>query len=81
VIREPPPALTSARTPVEAGDGSEEQATVEKTSTKDNESHVSTDVLELSSRSLSDDRNHIDSSPCSSSTQDTGDVDVGALFI
>lgn len=82
VTREPPPALTSARSSVELkGDGSEEQATIEKTRTKDNESQLSTDVLEPSYRSLSDDRNHIDSSPCSSSIQDIADVDVGALFI
>jgi len=82
VTKEPSPALTLAGTPVEAkGDGSEEQAAIEKTGTKDNESRVSTDVLEPSSKSLSDDRNHIDSSLCSSSTQGIEDVDVGALFI
>jgi hypothetical protein len=77
-----PPALSSARTPIEAkGDGSEEQATVEKTSPEDNESQVSTDVSEPSYRSLLDDSNHIDSSLCSSGTQGIGDVDVGALSI
>lgn len=82
VTREPPPASAFARTPLEAnGDGSEKQATVEQTSTKDNESQVSTDVLEPSSQSLSDDFNNIDSSLCSSSIQGIGDVDDGALFI
>ena len=82
VTREPPPASTFARTSLEAnGDGSEEQATVEQTSTKDNESQVSTDVLEPSSKSLSGDCDPIDSSLCSSSAPGIGDVDGGALFI
>lgn len=81
MTREPPPASTSARTPLEAKDvGSEEQATVEHASTKD-ESQVSTDVLEPASESLSAVRDHIEASLCGSSTQDIGDVDVGALFI
>lgn len=81
VTREPPPASTSARTPLEAKDvGSEEQATAEQASTKD-ESRVSTDVLESASESLSAYRDHIEASLCGSSTQDIGDIDVGALFI
>jgi hypothetical protein len=79
VTREPPPAPTSATTPLEAKDGgSEEQATVEQTGTK---ARVSTDVLEPASKILSDDRDDIESSLCSPSTQSLEDVDVGALFI
>ena len=79
MTREPPP---TARTPVEVkSDGSKGQATVEKTSTKDNASQVSTDVLEPSPRSPLDDLHHIESSLCSSGTQSIEDVDVGALFI
>ncbi|KAI9448198.1 hypothetical protein H4582DRAFT_1899151 [Lactarius indigo] len=77
VTKEPSPVLTFAGTPVEAkGDGSEEQVAVEKTSTKDNKSRVSTDVLEPSSGSLSDGLNHVDSPLSSLSTQGIGDVDV-----
>jgi hypothetical protein len=82
VTREPPPAPTFATTPLEPKDGgSEEQATVEQTSTKDNEPLAPTDVLEPAFRSLSDDRDDIESSLCSPSTQGIGDVDVGALII
>lgn len=82
VTRTPPPASTSATTPLEAKDGgSEEQATVEHTNTKDNEPQVSTDVSESASKSLSDDRDHIEFSLYGSSTQGSGDVDVGAPFI
>lgn len=77
VTKEPSPVLTFAGTPVEAkGNGSEEQATVEKTGTEDNELRVSIDVLESSSGILSDDRYDIGSPLSSLSTQGIGDVDV-----
>ncbi|KAI9466853.1 hypothetical protein BJY52DRAFT_1234798 [Lactarius psammicola] len=78
VTREPSPALAFAGTSVDAkGVRSEDRATVEKTNTEDNEPRgVSTDVLEHSFKSLSDYRDHIDSSLCSPSTQGIEDVDV-----
>ncbi|KAH9062862.1 hypothetical protein EDB87DRAFT_273221 [Lactarius vividus] len=76
VTKEPSPVLTFAGTSVEAkGNESEEQVTVEKTGTKDNEPRLSADVLEPSSVIPSDDRYDI-GSLSSLSTQGIGDVDV-----
>jgi len=80
VTREPSPAKNAARIPVETkGVGCEEQAAVETPGARD-ASPVSADVSEPSSKSPLNDRNHIDSS-CCSSPQSIGEVDVGALSI